>query len=110
MVNSSAPLALTFHALADPTRRAIVEHLARGDASLSDLAEPFAMSLPAIHKHVRVLERAGLVKGEKRGRTRLCRLDPRPLDGAATWIDRRRATWKRRLDALERHLEEDKTP
>jgi DNA-binding transcriptional ArsR family regulator len=105
MVNSQPSLQRTFQALGDPTRRAIVERLARADATLSDLAEPFAMSLPAIHKHVRVLEEAGLVRGERRGRTRLCRLDPRPLRGAASWIDRHRALWERRLDALARHLD-----
>ncbi len=94
-------------ALADPTRRAIVERLSVGEASLSELAEPFSISLPAIHRHVEILNRSGLVSCSKRGRVRRCRLEPRALDPLAGWIDDRRAEWERRLDALEKYLQEE---
>lgn len=105
MLNQGAALDRTFHALADPTRRAMVERLARGEASLGELARPFDMSLPAVHQHLRVLELAGLVTCEKQGRVRRCRLDARPLDRAAGWVARHRAFWERRLDALAGHLD-----
>jgi DNA-binding transcriptional ArsR family regulator len=110
MLNQEAALDRTFRALADPTRRAIVARLARGPASLSDLAEPFDMSLPAVHQHVAVLEDAGLVACTKEGRVRQCRLDGRALDRAVGWIDRHRALWLRRLDALGAHLEKGRKP
>src|SRR5713226_8206645 len=106
MLNQSEALNVTFRALADPTRRAIVERLARGEASLSQLAHPFDMSLPAVHQHLGVLERAGLVACMKKGRVRRCRLQPRRLHSAAGWIERHRAIWEYRLDALGRHLSE----
>ncbi len=111
MVNSSsaaAELDQTFRALADPTRRAIVVRLARGASSLSDLARPFDMSLPAVHKHLRVLEEAGLVSSAKEGRVRECRLETRALERATSWIEQRRALWQRRLDNLGRHLDKEK--
>ena len=89
-----------FQALADPTRRAIVERLARGPAPVSALAEPFAMSLPAILQHLGVLEECGLVSSEKVGRVRTCRVDTATLSLAEKWISERRLLWQRRLDRL----------
>lgn len=94
-----------FAALADPTRRAILARLAEGEASVGDLAAPFAMSLPAVSKHLGVLERAGLLAREKDGRVRRCRLEPAPLRGAADWIGAYRRFWTGRFDALARHLD-----
>jgi DNA-binding transcriptional ArsR family regulator len=100
MLNSQPQLDLVFQALSDPTRRAIVERLGRGPASVSQLAEPFAMSLPAVLQHVAVLETSGLVRSEKVGRVRTCRIERATLSTAETWIRERRATWERRLDRL----------
>ena len=94
----------TFAALADPTRRAIIARLASGESSLSELAEPFDMSLTAVSKHVRVLSDAGLVSVEKRGRTRHCRLDAAPMKSASDWLDDYREFWTARLDALAAYL------
>lgn len=102
MVNQTALLDRTFAALADPTRRAIVDRLTRGEATVSELAGPFEMSLPAVLKHLAVLEEAGLVGCQKVGRVKRCRLDGRALDRATGWIERRRETWERRLDRLGR--------
>ena len=96
----------TFSALADATRRAILARLALGDASVSDLARPFAMSLPAVLKHVDYLERAGLVEGRKEGRVRRCRLRAKPLREAGDWIGRYRQFWEERFEALDRYLVE----
>jgi DNA-binding transcriptional ArsR family regulator len=93
----------TFTALADPTRRAILARLAQGEASVAELAEPFAMSQPAISKHLKVLERAGLISGDRVGQRRPRRIEGRPLAEAADWIERFRAIWDgnyQRLDAL----------
>jgi DNA-binding transcriptional ArsR family regulator len=98
----------TFYALADGTRRAILARLARGEASVSDLARPFAMSLPAVLKHVDALARAGLVEGRKEGRVRRCRLRTRPLREAGEWIARYRRFWEERFAALDRYLRETK--
>ncbi len=107
MVNYSAALDTTFSALADPTRRAILARLADfPETSVSDLARPFAMSLPAISKHVRVLEGAGLLSRRKQGRVHHCRLVGAPLESANRWIDRYRRFWEQRLDALEHYLRE----
>ena len=100
MLNSQPQLDLVFQALSDPTRRAIVERLGRGPASVSQLAKPFAMSLPAVLQHVAVLETSGLVTSEKVGRVRTCRIESRTLSTAETWIHARRTTWERRLDRL----------
>ena len=108
MLNQPA-LDLTFKALADPTRRAIIDRLARGEASVSELARPFDMSLPAVHQHLRIIADAGLMRWSKERRVRRCRLEPRALDAAAAWLTQRRATWERRLDALGRHLGERRT-
>src|SRR5207249_2638716 len=105
MVKSNDPaLDVTFAALADPTRRAILARLATRDASLTDLARPFRMSLPGVHKHLRVLERAGLVAHAKQGRIRRCRLVARPMKDAARWIERYRRFWETQFDALAAYL------
>ena len=102
--NSSARLDAVFSALADPTRRALLESLAAGDRSIGELAAPFDMSLEAVSKHVRVLERAGLVKRDIRGRTHICRLDARPMHGGLEWIRHYEKFWNRRLDVLDELL------
>jgi DNA-binding transcriptional ArsR family regulator len=91
----------TLTALADPTRRAILQRLSAGEARVTDLAQPFAMSLNAVSKHIRVLERARLVKRRRAGREHLLSFNPKPLDEAAAWIETQRAHWTARLDALE---------
>ncbi len=93
-------LDLVFQALADPSRRAMVERLTRGPASVSELAKPLAMSLPAVVQHLQVLEASGLVRSEKVGRVRTCRIEPSALRTAEQWIADRRTTWERRLDRL----------
>ena len=98
----------SFAALADPTRRAVLERLGRGGASISDLAEPFGISLTGMKKHVHVLEDAGLVTTEKVGRTRVCTLGPQRLDDVQLWIDGYRRTLDQRLDRLEAFLERTK--
>ena len=95
-----------FQALADPTRRAIVERLSRGQASVSDLARPLNVSLPAVMQHLYVLEASGLVRSEKAGRVRTCRIVPAALRTAEDWFAARRATWERRLDRLADYLDE----
>jgi DNA-binding transcriptional ArsR family regulator len=104
MLNQSEVLDRVFRAIADPTRRAIVDRLAAGEASLTELAEPFDMSLPAVHQHLRLLEESGVVVSSKKGRVRTCRLNPRMLRRAEDWFARRRVMWERRLDALETYL------
>jgi len=106
MVNYNAGvLDATFGALADPTRRAILARLARGEAMVTELAAPFAMSLPAISKHLRVLESAGLLLREINGRVHRCRLAADPMKDAAGWIEQYRAFWDTQFDALEKYLE-----
>jgi DNA-binding transcriptional ArsR family regulator len=104
MVKYNRELDATFQALADPTRRAIVSALSRGQASVTELARPHRMSLPAVMKHLRVLEKAGLVTQRKTGRTRRCRLAPRPLKKAEAWISQYRVFWEAQFDALGRYL------
>jgi DNA-binding transcriptional ArsR family regulator len=99
-------LSRTFSALADPTRRAILARLASGAASVTELAEPFDMSLPAISKHLKVLERAGLITRGREAQWRPCRLQPRPLKNAADWLDHYRVFWEHSLDRLEGYLRE----
>jgi DNA-binding transcriptional ArsR family regulator len=94
----------TFAALADPTRRAILARLADGDATVTELAEPFAVSLPAISKHLKVLERAGLIVRGRTAQYRPCRLQPQPLGEAAGWLENYRLLWEGSLDRLEDHL------
>ncbi|MEX0893222.1 MAG: metalloregulator ArsR/SmtB family transcription factor [Gemmatimonadota bacterium] len=96
-----------FAALADPKRRAILERLADGDATVGELAEPFAVSRPAISKHLAVLERAGLVHRLAEGRVTRCQADPVPLDAVSAWVERYRAFWVERLGALARYLEQE---
>jgi DNA-binding transcriptional ArsR family regulator len=103
---SQDQLDATFAALADPTRRAIVAHLARGDATVGELAAPFAMSLPAISKHLKVLERSGLISRSRQAQFRPCHLEQAALDGAAGWIEENRRIWSERFDKLDRHLRE----
>src|SRR5881392_4504487 len=87
-----------FHALADPSRRVMVERLSRGPASVSELAKPLPMSLPAVVQHLQVLESSGLVQSEKVGRVRTCHIEPALLRSAEQWISQRRTTWEQRLD------------
>jgi DNA-binding transcriptional ArsR family regulator len=98
----------TFSALSDPTRRDILERLARGPASASELARPFGISLPGVLKHIRILEEANLVTTEKSGRTRECRLGPEQMQEVTRWVDRYREQWNRQLDQLEAIIERKK--
>lgn len=100
------PLSLTLSALADPTRRAIVARLASGEATVSELAKPFEMSMPAISKHLRVLERAGLVEQGREAQFRPRRLRPDPLRDLAGWLEEYRKLWDARLDRLDDYLKE----
>jgi DNA-binding transcriptional ArsR family regulator len=99
----------TFAALSDPTRRDILERLAIGPASISELARPIGISLPGMLKHVHVLEEANLVRTEKRGRTRECSLAPGDMDEVTDWIEHYRRMWERRLDRLEAYLARQRT-
>lgn len=107
MLNQSAALDLVFQALADPARRGMVERLTQGPASVSELAKPLAMTLSAVVQHLAVLESSGLVRSEKAGRVRTCRIEPKALKTAEQWIAARRAMWERRLDALGDYLAEN---
>ena len=94
------PVRVKHYALADPTRRVMVERLSRGPASVKELAKPLAMSLPAVLQHLQVLEASGLVRSEKTGRVRTCRIESATLQSAEKWIAGRRASWERKLDRL----------
>ncbi|MBR0681449.1 winged helix-turn-helix transcriptional regulator [Roseomonas eburnea] len=108
MVELSIPhLDTVFHALGDATRRRMLRELARGERTVGQLAEPFAISLAAASKHIRALENAGLIRREVRGRTHLCRLDPGPLAAAHRWLTSYERFWTDRLDVLERLLREE---
>ena len=96
-----------FHALGDPTRRQMLQSLAGGEKTVSQLADPFAISLAAASKHIKTLERAGLIRREVRGRTHLCRLEPRPLASAHEWLGFYQRFWTERLDILDRLLREE---
>jgi DNA-binding transcriptional ArsR family regulator len=96
----------TFAALADPTRRAILTRLADGEATVSDLAAPFDMTLPAVSKHLKVLERAGLISRTRQAQWRPCRLEPAPLKEASDWLEEYRRCWEERLDRLEDYLKD----
>lgn len=100
----STPLDRVFHALADPARRSMVERLTQGPASVSELAKPLTMSLPAVVQHLHVLETCGLVRSEKVGRVRTCRVAPDVLQEAEQWINARRVNWEHRLDRLGAYL------
>lgn len=95
-----------FAALADPTRRAIIRSLAGGDATVSELAEPFDISLPAVSKHLKVLERSGLISRQRQAQFRPCHLEAEALEVAADWINAQRRTWDERFDKLDAHLED----
>jgi DNA-binding transcriptional ArsR family regulator len=105
MLNHQTPLDRAFQALADPTRRAIVERLSRSPASVSELKRPLMMSLPAVMQHLAVLQNSGLVLTEKAGRVRTCRVNPAALAEAEQWIAGRRIEWERRLDRLGEYLD-----
>lgn len=106
MLNQSSTLDLTFQALADPARRAMLERLSTGPASVSELARPLSMSMPAVLQHLAVLETAGLAVSHKEGRVRTCEINPQALGAAQSWLAARRAEWERRLDRLEAYLTE----
>ena len=106
MLNESARLDLAFQALADPTRRGMLARLSRGPASVSELAQPLTISLPAVLQHLQALEASGLVRSEKKGRVRTCRLEPKALSAAEAWIAEQRALWEAQLDRLEDFLAE----
>jgi DNA-binding transcriptional ArsR family regulator len=102
------PLSTTFAALADPTRRAILARLVSGECSVTELAEPFDMSMPAVSKHLRVLERAGLIARRREAQWRPCRIEAGPLKKVADWTERYRHIWEERLDRLDEYLQEMK--
>lgn len=99
-------LSSTFQALADPTRRAILARLSKGEASVTELAAPFSMSMPAISKHLKVLERASLITRGKEAQWRPCRLEAAPLEAASNWVEQYRAMWEARFDRLDAYLKE----
>lgn len=105
MAYHSTQLNSAFHALSDPTRRAVISRLAEGEKPVSVLAEPFDMALPSFAQHLKVLEASGLIKSEKRGRTRWCRLERAQFDEAADWMAQERQRWAGRLDRLETYLD-----
>lgn len=105
MLNQSPDLDRLFQALADPARRAMVDRLSRGPVSVSELARPLPMSLPAVMQHLEVLEAAGLVRSQKVGRVRTCAIEPQALSRAEQWINARRIEWEGRLDRLGAYLE-----
>jgi DNA-binding transcriptional ArsR family regulator len=110
VVNQSPSLDRVFQALADPTRRDLVERLIRGPASVSELAAPLPMSLPAVLQHLSVLESSGLIASEKVGRVRTCRVEPAAIRGAEAWLGHQRLAWEHRLDALGDVLAETTPP
>ena len=105
MLNYETPLDRAFQALADPTRRAMVERLAQGPATVGELKRPLVMSLPAVMQHLAVLETSGLVLSEKSGRVRTCRINPAAFAEAERWLTERRVEWERRLDRLGDYLQ-----
>ena len=108
--STSVPLDLAFQALSDPTRRIMVDRLSRGPASVSELARPLDMTLSAVVQHLAVLEASGLVRSQKIGRVRTCRIEPTVLTAAERWIGERRASWERRFDRLGALLAESEEP
>jgi DNA-binding transcriptional ArsR family regulator len=106
---SADQLDLTFAALADPTRRAILSRLAEGEATVNELAEPFPVSLPAISRHLKVLERAGLIERGREGQARPSRLRAEPFDDAVRWMETRKQMWEARIDRLDAHLRQKRT-
>lgn len=108
MLNYQPSLDRVFHALADPTRRAIVERLSRGSGSVSEIAGPLDMTLAAVVQHIQVLEQGGVISTRKQGRVRTCQLEPRALDIVDRWVAQRRSMWERNLDRLGEVLSERK--
>jgi DNA-binding transcriptional ArsR family regulator len=108
--NQSVELDRVFQALADPTRRAVLQRLSSGTAPVTQLAEPFDMALPSFLQHLKVLEGCGLVRSQKSGRIRTYQISPEPLKAAEGWMSEQRALWDRRLDRLDRYLEDLKPP
>ena len=106
MPNQSADLTPVFHALADPTRRAVLAQLSRGPAAMTALARPYPMALPSFSQHLGVLEHCGLVSSHKSGRVRTYQLTPQPLEAAQEWMAAQRTAWERRLDQLDDYLTE----
>jgi DNA-binding transcriptional ArsR family regulator len=105
MPYDSPPLDRVFHALSDPTRRAVLSRLTQGEAPVSALHQPFDMALPSFAQHLKVLEDCGLIASEKRGRSRWCRLVPEPFTAAADWMEAEKQRWATRLDRLETYLD-----
>jgi len=99
-------LSETFQALADPTRRAMMARLTKGEASVQELAKPFKMSLPAISKHLKVLEKSGLIVRRSNAQQRLCKLQTKPIKDAVDWLEHHRKLWEERLDRLDEYLKE----
>ena len=110
MQTSTDQLSVTFAALADPTRRAILARLAKGEATVTELAAPFDMSLPAISKHLKVLQRSGLIEQGRQAQWRPCRLTPEPLRDAADWIGKYKRHWQESIDRLDQYLRELQEP
>jgi DNA-binding transcriptional ArsR family regulator len=110
MLKQSPALDRVFHALSDPSRRAIVERLSAGSSTVSELAKPLPMSLPAVLQHIRVLEDSGLVRSEKVGRVRKCSIDAAALRPVERWIEQRRERWDHRLDRLGTYLADQEEP
>ena len=108
MLNQPVDLDRVFQALADPTRRAMIERLGRAPATVSELAAPIAISLAAVVQHVQILEASGLVRTQKIGRTRTCRIDPNTVAAAERWLESRRSEWNTRLDRLGEYLDQTK--
>ena len=104
-MDNKPALDTVFHALADPTRRAVIQQLSRGTATVSELARPFDMALPSFMKHIGVLESSGLISSKKIGRVRTCRIKPRKMAMAQTWLDEQRAIWEGRADRLAQYVE-----
>lgn len=105
-MNPDDPLSLTFAALADPTRRAILARLSQGEATVKELAQPFKMTPPAISKHLRVLERAGLISQGRKAQWRPCKLETAPLEQVADWVEQYRHIWEARFDQLDTYLQD----
>ncbi|PVE95754.1 metalloregulator ArsR/SmtB family transcription factor [Microbacterium sp. TPD7012] len=106
MPTATDELSMVFHALADPTRRSMLERLSRGDATVGELGAPFSMSAPAVSQHLRVLEKAKLIERRARAQWRVCSLSHEPLDEAAAWVERNRQAWQTRFDQLDAVLAE----
>ena len=109
MAKRSGQLSSIFHALSDPTRRAVVRELSKGPATVSDLAEPHDMALPSFVQHLKVLERTGLIRSHKVGRVRTCAIVPDQVESAERWLIQARSYWESRLDSLASHIEADQT-